>query len=107
MSKISQTSRVVADVWEKDVWEFQAKSGSSDSCRLLLRFFGKMAVQKMSGKTPGSPDIRLPDIRGLPNFRPVIKICRRNFALGNVKCCEGHKVPQSPEPRKIQSNEKK
>ena len=40
---------------EKDVWEFQAKSGSSGSCRLSLHFLGKIAVQKMSGKTPGSP----------------------------------------------------
>ena len=47
--------RVVADVWEKDVWEFQAKSGSSGSCRLFLHFLRKIAVQKMSGKTPGSP----------------------------------------------------
>ena len=35
-------------------WEFQAKSGSSGSCRLFLRFLGKIAVQEMSGKTPGS-----------------------------------------------------
>ena len=48
-------SRVVADVWKKDVWEFQAKSGSSGSCRLFLHFLGKIAVQEMSGKTPGSP----------------------------------------------------
>ena len=57
--------RVVADVWEKDVWEFQVKSGSSGSCRLFLHFLGKIAVQKTSGKMPGSPDILLPDIRGL------------------------------------------
>ena len=48
-------SLVVADVWEKDVWEFQAKSGSSGSCRLFLHFLEKIAVQEMSGKTPGSP----------------------------------------------------
>ena len=47
--------RVAADVWEKDVWEFQAKSGSSGSCRLFLHFLGKIAVQELSGKTPGSP----------------------------------------------------
>ena len=47
--------RVVADVWEKDVWDFQAKSGSSGSCRLLPDFLGKIAVQEMSGKTPGTP----------------------------------------------------
>ena len=47
--------RKVADVWEKDVWEFQAKSGSSGSCRLFLHFLGKIAVRKMSGRTPGSP----------------------------------------------------
>ena len=29
--------REVADVSEKDVWDFQAKSGSSGSCRLFLR----------------------------------------------------------------------
>ena len=44
-----------ADVWEKDVWEFQAKSGSSGSCCLFLYFLRKIAVQEMSGKTPGSP----------------------------------------------------
>ena len=47
--------RKVADVWKKDVWEFQAKSGSSGSCRLFLHFLGKIAVRKMSGSTPGSP----------------------------------------------------
>ena len=47
--------RKVADVWKKDVWEFQAKSGSSGSCRLFLRFLGKIAVRKMSGRTPGTP----------------------------------------------------
>ena len=31
--------RVVADVWEKDVWEFQAKSGSSGSCRFFFLYF--------------------------------------------------------------------
>ena len=46
---------MVADVWKKDVWEFQAKSGSSGSCCLLLHFLGKTAVQEMSGKAPGSP----------------------------------------------------
>ena len=43
------------DVWEKDVWEFQAKSGSSGSCCLFLYFLGRIAVQEMSGRTPGSP----------------------------------------------------
>ena len=47
--------RKVADVWEKDVWEFQAKSGCSGSCRLFLHFLGKIAVQKLSGRRPGSP----------------------------------------------------
>ena len=36
-------------------WDFQAKSGSSGSCRLFLRFLGKIAVPKVSGKAPGSP----------------------------------------------------
>ena len=47
--------RVVMDVWKKDVWDFQAKSGSSGSCRLFLHFLAKIAVQEMSGKTSGSP----------------------------------------------------
>ena len=46
---------MAADVWEKDVWEIQAKSGSSGSCPLFLHFLGKTPVQKMSGRTPGSP----------------------------------------------------
>ena len=56
---------MVADVWKKDVWEFQAKSGSSSSCRLFLHFLGKIAVQEMSGKRLEVPDILLPDIHGL------------------------------------------
>ena len=47
--------RKVADVWEKDVWDFQAKSGSSGSCCLFLHFLGKITVRQMSGRTPGSP----------------------------------------------------
>ena len=54
-------SQKAADVWEKDVWEFQAKSGSSGSCCLFLYFLGKIAVQEMSGRTPGSP--RYPSCR--------------------------------------------
>ena len=54
ISEVSKI-RVAADVWEKDVWEFQAKSGSSGSCRLLLHFPGKIGVEEMSGRTPGSP----------------------------------------------------
>ena len=46
---------VVADVWKKDIWEFQARSGSSGSRRLFLHFLGKPAAQEMSGKTPRSP----------------------------------------------------
>ena len=53
--KLTKGIRKVADVWEKDVWELQAKSGSSGSCRLFLHFLGKIADQKMSGRTPGSP----------------------------------------------------
>ena len=48
-------ARVVADVWEKDIWDFQAKSGSSGSCRLLLHFIVKIALEKMCGKMAGSP----------------------------------------------------
>ena len=46
---------VVADVWEKDVCEFQAKSGRSGSCHLLLHFLWKITVQEMPGKTPRGP----------------------------------------------------
>ena len=52
---ISADYQVVADVWKKGVWEFQAKSGSSGSRRLFLHFLGKIAVHKMSGKRPRSP----------------------------------------------------
>ena len=53
MAIVKVIVRAVADVWEKDVWDFQAKE-----LRFLptfLQFLGKIAVQKMSGKTPGSP----------------------------------------------------
>ena len=57
--------RKVADVWKKDVWEFQAKSGSSGSCRLFLRFLGKSQFEKRLGEHLEVPDILLADIRGL------------------------------------------
>ena len=47
--------RVVADIWEKHVCDFQAKSGSSGSCSLFRHFVGKIAVLKMFGKVSGSP----------------------------------------------------
>ena len=47
---------MVADVWEKVVWDFQAESGSSGSCPLFLHFLGKSAVfKKYQGRAPGSP----------------------------------------------------
>ena len=55
----------VADVWEKDVWEFQAKSGSSGSCRLFFHFLGKSQFENCLGEHLEVPDILLPDIRGL------------------------------------------
>ena len=76
-------SRVVADVWKKDVWEFQAKSGSSGVCCLLLHFLGKIEVQEMSGKTPGSP--RHPSSR---QARP--SGCRHDFR-GPPKIPKYHK----------------
>ena len=45
---------MVADVWEKDVWDVQAKSGSSGSCRIFLHCLRQIAVPRMSGKAPGS-----------------------------------------------------
>ena len=39
-------TRKVADVWKKGVWEFQAKSGSSGSCRLFLHFLGKIKAKE-------------------------------------------------------------
>ena len=52
---INAHCKVAADVWEKDVWEIQAKSGSPGSCPLFLHFLGETPVQKMSGRSPGSP----------------------------------------------------
>ena len=46
--KVSHASfRVVADIWEKDVWDFQAKSGSSGSCRLFLHFLEKSQLKSV------------------------------------------------------------
>ena len=75
--------RVVADVWEKDVWDFQAKSGSSGSCRIFLRFLGKIAVPKMSKKAPGSP--RHPSSRQLRPSDLVGEIQKGTAAKGTAK----------------------
>ena len=70
----SQLFRVVAEVWEKDVWDFQTKSGSSGSSRLFLGVqvlpvfsfisWGKSQFKKCLAKHLEVPDILLPDIRG-------------------------------------------
>ena len=84
-----------ADVWKKDVWEFQA---SGSSC-LFPYFLGKIAVQEMSGKTPGSP--RHPSSRHprTPNTRVIavhmsptmkyfsIENLIPNWKLDFVQCC--------------------
>ena len=70
---------MAADVWEKDVWEFQAKSGSSGSCRLFLHFLGKIAVREMSGKPPGTPrhpSSRHPRPSDLKRFAGVAPVSR-------------------------------
>ena len=59
-------NRVDADEWEKDVWDFQAKSGS----RLFLHFLGKSHFKICLGKRLEGPNIFLPDIRGL-----LIQMC--------------------------------
>ena len=68
--------------WEKDVWEFQAESGSSGSCCLFLYFLGKTAVQDMSGRTPGSP--RHPSCR---HPRPSEPHC---FNINNIVAAFKH-----------------
>ena len=78
--------RKVADVWKKDVWEFQAKSGSSGSCRLFLHFLRKIAVRKMSGRTPGSP--RHPSCRH-PRPSDTKKTTRSKFATRSVFSAAG------------------
>ena len=96
-ASLSKSYRVVADVWEKDIWEFQAKSGSSGSCQLFLHFLGKIAVRKMSGKAPGSP--RYPSSRHLwpsdpkhhppkphPCHMPQAKNRSRAAIFGMLRC---------------------
>ena len=84
---------MVADVWEKDVWEFQGRSGSSGSCRLFLHFLGKIAVQKMSGKTPGSPrhpSSRHPRPSEKFNFLPGVVFAKEcEFLLVSLGECLG------------------
>ena len=76
---------MAADVWEKDVWEFQAKSGSSGSCCLFLYVLGKIAVQEMSGRTPGSrrhPSSRHPR----PSDEQVRKRAQKSKAQRAKEC---------------------
>ena len=57
--------RLDGDVWGKDVWDFQARSGSSGSCPLLLHhLLGKVAVLKKSGNHQEVPDL-LPPTSGM------------------------------------------
>ena len=69
---------------EKDVWEFQAKSGSSGSCRLFLHFLWKIAVQEMSGKTPRSPrhpSSRHPRSSEGPGWPPKIQEIAKKYQI--------------------------
>ena len=82
--------RVVADVWERDVWDFQARSGSSGSCRLFLHFLGKIAVQEMSGRTPGSPrhpSSRHPRPSDLSLSRSISLLSSRFLSISPNLCC--------------------
>ena len=77
-------NRVVADVWEKDIWDFQTKSESSGSCRLFLHFLGEIAVQKIwenAWKSQTSFYIRdhLKERSNLTVFYSVWDFCREWF----------------------------
>ena len=73
--------------------EFQAKSGSSGSCRLFLHFLGKIAVQEMSGKTPGSP--RHPSSRHpWPSDKLSLELSRKVVLASENSLFEDKIVPQ-------------
>ena len=60
---MGSSNQKYADIWEKDVCNFQAKSGSSGSCPLFLNFIGKITIPEMSGKElecPRCPSPRHP-----------------------------------------------
>ena len=65
--------RVVADVWEKDVW---APSRPSLGAQVLPSFPREIAVQKCLGKRLEVPDILLPDICGLLTHALVARTAR-------------------------------
>ena len=70
--------RVVADVWKKDVWD----SGQIWELRFLpsfLDFPKKIAVQKMSGKMPGSP--RHPSTRHPSTRHPLLSPWPRSMSF--------------------------
>ena len=79
MSVCVYMSEEVADVWEKDVWDFQAKFGSSGSCPLLLRFLGKIAVKKCLGTRLEVLDIFLPDIRDQPRVCVCVSVSQESL----------------------------
>ena len=60
--------QVVADVWEKDVWDFQAKFGSQVLALISLISWGKSRFKNCRGKCLEVPDILLPDIHGQLSF---------------------------------------
>ena len=76
---------MVADVWEKDVWDFQAKSGSSGSCRLCLYFLEKSHFKTCLGERLEVPASLLPDIRGLLSKRLISRSGVVNFTLPGLR----------------------
>ena len=65
---------LVADVWYKDVWDFQTFSQTFFEVRFSLANEGKDEGKNPSSQTwPGGPDVLLPDIRDNPSTFRVLK----------------------------------
>ena len=87
-AKILRTDKsrwVVADVWEKDMWDFQAKSGSSGSCPLFLHFQRKIAVRRMSVQRAENGGLD-PSWLGCPKKREIQPQQIQPPILGPLSC---------------------
>ena len=98
-TRVAADFRKVADVWKKDVWEFQAKSGSLGSCRLFLHFLGKIAVRKnVWESTWKSQTSFLQTSAAFWDFLDLIAFCRcsTSVALHPLKILVSHLPPPVP-----------
>ena len=81
---LDKVLQLIADLWEKGVWNFEAKSGTSASCPLFLRFVRQSTVRNRRLKK-----LPVPVLKGKRSQKlaPVLVIISGNslvFSRNNI-----------------------